>query len=304
MEGLRREPVRVGDATVAALGDWCRRTSRQPAEVVALSRICNRWPELVGSAAAEQSLPWRLRHRTLVIKVASSAWMHFFLFARAKMIERLAVEWPEQPIERIELRLGRVKKAMTQAPPPDWPDWRSIEDPGETVIPAGPWRAEVMRARAKLRARLAGLAQEGRRLCPECGINLIRSEGGDCSICVHRRQVLRRSQMRSALELAPWLSDAALAAEIPGSNADDCRCVRGEMILQVANRIDDWIGEHPEPETMPDSVAAEVWLDLSRWLMLQRSTPPDRLDLFALVGELPDEWRPYATPRRTGTTAC
>jgi hypothetical protein len=275
-----------------ALADWCRTPQRQPEDVVRLGRLLHRWEELTGQPLVEHVAPSRIRGETLEVCCSSSQWMHFMLFARVALIERLQREMPELRISRIDLKLEKFTPVPRPPGRPRWPDWREILSEGAALdLPEGPYRELILRARAKTLARLDGLAAEGLIPCPQCQSSLVQAAGGICAVCLHRKQIERRASLRQALTSQPWATDTELQTLVPDGSAPERQGVREEMLDECRERIEDLVRGHDESPS--GEMAADLHLELGRYLMLVGQVPPDRLDLAnpRQLEQLPGQWQ-------------
>lgn len=72
---------------------------------LAVARIQREWADIVGDAAAI-SRPRRLQQGTLVVGVASPAWMTELTFAKRAWLQQLRARYPDVDIRDIAFLLG------------------------------------------------------------------------------------------------------------------------------------------------------------------------------------------------------
>ena len=80
-------------------------------EEVRERRLAMEWSETVGPRVARRTWPGSIRHKTLVLWVENSAWMHQLSFVKDELIENIHARFGDPPfVTDIRLNLGRPKR--------------------------------------------------------------------------------------------------------------------------------------------------------------------------------------------------
>jgi len=90
------------------------------ADEVRAERLVTEWTELVGSKIAQRTRAHGIQERTLIIEVATSAWMHELNMLKPRLLAGLRERLGNPPLfDEIRFRLaGASKKAPTVVPAP------------------------------------------------------------------------------------------------------------------------------------------------------------------------------------------
>ncbi len=68
------------------------------------------WEEVVGSAIAHQTQPFRVRNMILWVNVTSSTWMQQLEFMKRQIVKKLNDRMGEKLINDIRFRIGDISK--------------------------------------------------------------------------------------------------------------------------------------------------------------------------------------------------
>ncbi|HVA37568.1 MAG TPA: DUF721 domain-containing protein [Candidatus Dormibacteraeota bacterium] len=197
----------------AALQRWRPRTKGSPEHAVA-----THWDRIVGVAVAANARPRDLQDGALTVVVPSAAWRHELAFHAPAIVEALqALPEVGTRVERLRFKMGRAPAAARGAGPASIGrrgDRRSAREGNPADQPA----ADAVTALARLRRRMALVAEEerrsGREPCAACGAFLPR--GAACAPCARRRlEAIERGVQRHLFE-APWIGYDGMSALVAG----------------------------------------------------------------------------------------
>lgn len=108
----RSEPLPVHEA----LDGWIRRKGLSR-EFLQYS-VWLRWSELVGEHLARRTQPHTLDGDTLVVRVASSAWLNELNFMKHDLLRSINAGLGKQVVRQLRLRVGPIRPAVAQTPAP------------------------------------------------------------------------------------------------------------------------------------------------------------------------------------------
>lgn len=94
--------------------------------------IWARWTDLVGADLAGRTLPHALLGKTLIIGVATSAWLQELMYLKARLLERLQEEVGPDVVSDIKLKLDpAIRLRPTEPPTPgrEIPQQRPVRKP-------------------------------------------------------------------------------------------------------------------------------------------------------------------------------
>lgn len=102
----RADPMPLGDALENVIGE------RGWSAEVNVHLLMGRWPELVGDAVAEHSVPEAYRDKVLVVRTSSTAWASQLRLMASQLLARMNASLGQGTIRRVQV-LG-----------PEAPSWR------------------------------------------------------------------------------------------------------------------------------------------------------------------------------------
>lgn len=82
--------------------------SLRPEATNILSEIKGRWEETVGKAVAEETRPFYLKGKVLIVHVAHSILLHHLMFMKPDMINKINQAAGKKIITDIDLKVGQV----------------------------------------------------------------------------------------------------------------------------------------------------------------------------------------------------
>ena len=82
-----------------------------------LSRVCEQWRDLVGSKAAENTMPEAFKENVLLVHATSPVWIHHMQFSKTELVEKVNVAFGEKIIDTIIFQIGRVRLDAAGRPP-------------------------------------------------------------------------------------------------------------------------------------------------------------------------------------------
>ena len=101
---MRREkPQLIGDVLKKVVEDLSRAKKED------IFTICSGWASIVGRELARHTRPAALRKGTLTVFVDDSAWFYQANFQKEKFLAALKKKVGEKKIQKILLRIGKVK---------------------------------------------------------------------------------------------------------------------------------------------------------------------------------------------------
>jgi predicted nucleic acid-binding Zn ribbon protein len=80
-------------------------------------KLWERWSGIVGERIAAHARPWRWQGRTLVIRVAHSAWVQELTFLTEQMLQQIRAALPKAKIDQLRYEVGELPALPAQATP-------------------------------------------------------------------------------------------------------------------------------------------------------------------------------------------
>jgi predicted nucleic acid-binding Zn ribbon protein len=136
------------------------------------------WPDIIGSAAAAHSQPYRLEKGVLYIHTDNPAWSNNLWMMKGKLLAAIDPYLPRKNGRRmLAIRDFKIFHGIIQ------------EDPADSEEDESPFMPHL----------------EPDKRCPVCGVPLITGEK-ICSSCDREQKMKQREKIQRILEKMPWIS--------------------------------------------------------------------------------------------------
>ncbi len=218
--------------------------------------LFTQWHEIAGKDLAQRTVPLKLRGKTLIVGVSSSAWAQEVSFFKQNLLHKIRDHIGAGVVH--DLRIQTVGDISQHQENPDWEGEGSGQETGDGQPrflendKGSKDDEDLLEKLSRIRAadeRLkAWRTAEDWPLCRDCGEPVqpdLQSGDGCCPIC-HRFRIRRKEEKaRQVLEEMPWLTDEGLGREV-GLPASSCYSIRAEVIRFWQARIQEAVTARQE----------------------------------------------------------
>jgi hypothetical protein len=110
----RKKTPRKGQKNLQKLGDFLERTLKRRKIHIDIrdSDTWNAWRKAVGPQISAQTEAYKLKNRTLFVRVSTSTWMQELQFMKQDIIEKVNSVMEKETIQNIHFSLGHIEPVV------------------------------------------------------------------------------------------------------------------------------------------------------------------------------------------------
>jgi predicted nucleic acid-binding Zn ribbon protein len=105
---MERKRPRTKFVHIGRIIDSVLKTYRRDTDA-SLVQVCQIWDSVVGDVIAQNARPAAMKGRILLVHVASSTWLHQFMFLKGEILEKLNHALNGEPVEDLKFKIGPLK---------------------------------------------------------------------------------------------------------------------------------------------------------------------------------------------------